>query len=137
MGVVAIIWYQRVHFLFRVNIPSFTMKIHCRIQKCLHKLMNTKTCIYHHLKRKIFLPILFLNSLEHNQRFRILKHDPHAIMNNTKLNQHNITNLKVQSWKLKIKPSKWLLKCLKCILKFHMPIICNFAVIHPWNLLFS
>ena len=37
---------------------------------------------------------------------------------------------------MQIKKKLWLLKCVKCILKFHISTIYNFVAINPWNLLF-
>ena len=53
--------------------------MHCRIQICFHKLINTKACISHQLKEKIILPNLFLNPLELNQRFKMLRHGISAV----------------------------------------------------------
>ena len=54
--------------------------MHCRIPECFHKLINTKACISHQLKQKIILPILFLNRLKFNQRFKTLSDDIPAII---------------------------------------------------------
>ena len=66
-------------FLFVEVILSFAMKMHCRIQKCLHGLINTQM----HLtstKRKIYLPSLFSSPLKLNQRFKTLRPDIPAIV---------------------------------------------------------
>ena len=57
------------------------MKIHSRIQKCIYKLINTKTRISRQLKQKIITMLLILS-------------------NNSKPILRNSTNLKVQSSKL-------------------------------------
>ena len=51
------------------------------------------------------------------------------LTNNTKLIRRNARIVKIYSCKLR-RPNKWSLKCVKCVLKFYILAIYNFAVIH-------
>ena len=78
-----------------------------------------------------------LSSLELNQRYRIVRHDIPGVINSAQAYQ-----LKYKIMQMKKNPNKWLFKCLKCILNFHIYISYNSTpmeciIILKSNLLFN